>query len=88
MTPYYTKAEVLELGVETLEKPGFEMKIYDRDRLICDVLKYQEKLSKAEFQEGVFNYIRDDRKNIEHLMTYAEERQVKKKVKTMIGVWL
>ncbi len=88
VTPYYTKAEVLELGVETLEKPGFEMKIYDRDRLICDVLKYQEKLSKAEFQEGVFNYIRDDRKNIEHLMTYAEERQVKKKVQTMIGVWL
>lgn len=86
--PYYTKAEVLEIGVETLEKPAFDMKIYEKDRLICDVLKYQEKMSRQEFQEAVFSYIRDDGKNIEKLMEYAEKRQVKKKVQTMIGVWL
>ena len=88
MTPYYTKAEVLEIGVERLDRPGFDMKIYDKDRLICDVLKYQEKIPRDEFQEGVFAYIRDPEKNVEHLMTYAAERQVVNKVRNMIGVWL
>ncbi|MDD6381517.1 MAG: type IV toxin-antitoxin system AbiEi family antitoxin domain-containing protein [Lachnospiraceae bacterium] len=88
VTPYYTKAEVLEIGVETLDKRDFGMKIYDKDRLICDVLKYQEKISRDEFQEGVFSYIRDPEKNVEHLMTYAAERQVTNKVRNMIGVWL
>lgn len=88
VTPYYTKAEVLEIGVERLDRPGFDMKIYDKDRLICDVLKYQEKIPRDEFQEGVFAYIRDPEKNVEHLMTYAAERQVVNKVRNMIGVWL
>ena len=52
------------------------------------MLKYQEKIPRDEFQEGVFAYIRDPEKNVERLMTYAAERQVVNKVRNMIGVWL
>ncbi len=88
VTPCYTEPEVMELGVTTVDVAGSEMKIYDKDRLICDVLKYQEKLDRDDFREGVFAYIRDESKQVDKLMEYARERQVLKKVQSMIGVWL
>lgn len=88
VTPYYTEEAVLSLGVENITICGKEMKIYDIDRLICDVLKYEEKMDRQDFREAALCYIRDDRKNVLNLMEYARERKVLHKVQTMIGVWL
>ena len=65
-----------------------KMKIYTIDRLICDVLKYEEKMDREDFKQALLSYIQDDRKDIGALMEYAKERKVRKKVQTMIGVWL
>lgn len=86
--PYYTEPEVLELGVTETDFAGGKMKIYTKERLICDVLKYQEKISREEFKQGVLGYILDEDKDIAKLMDYAKKRKVLKKVQTMIGVWL
>ena len=86
--PYYTEPEVLELGVTKIAFGGGEMKIYDKERLICDVLKYQEKIDRELFKQGVLSYIMDENKDVAKLMEYAKERKVLKKVQTMIGVWL
>lgn len=86
--PYYTEPEVLELGVSETDFAGGKMKIYTKERLICDVLKYQEKISREEFKQGVLGYILDEDKDIAKLMDYAKKRKVLKKVQTMIGVWL
>lgn len=86
--PYYTEPEVLELGVTETDFAGGKIKIYTKERLICDVLKYQEKISREEFKQGVLGYILDEDKDIAKLMDYAKKRKVLKKVQTMIGVWL
>ncbi len=86
--PYYTEPEVLELGVSTADFAGGTMKIYTKERLICDVLKYQEKINREDFKKGVLGYIMDEQKDVARLMEYAKERKVLKKVQTMIGVWL
>ena len=86
--PYYTEPEVLELGVTSIAFGGGQMKIYDKERLICDVLKYQEKIDREQFKAGVLSYIMDENKDVAKLMEYAKERKVLKKVQTMIGVWL
>ena len=65
-----------------------KMQIFDKDRLICECLKYEYKMERAVFQEGVISYIKDEKKNIANLMKYARERRVVKKVQSMIGVWL
>ena len=67
---------------------GGRMKIYTKERLICDVLKYQEKIDRELFKQGVLAYIMDEEKDVAKLMEYAKERKVLKKVQTMIGVWL
>ena len=86
--PYYTEPEVLELGVTTTDFAGSQMKIYTKERLICDFLKYQEKVDREDFKKGVWAYIMDENKDVAKLMEYAKERKVLKKVQSMIGVWL
>ncbi|MCF0129420.1 MAG: hypothetical protein HUJ70_12645, partial [Pseudobutyrivibrio sp.] len=88
VTPYYSEPQVLDLGVKETDFAGGTMKIYTKDRLICDVLKYQEKMDRNEFKQGVLNYIMDEDKDVALLMEYAKERKVLNKVQSMIGVWL
>lgn len=86
--PYYTESEVLELGVTETDFAGGRMKIYTKERLVCDLLKYQEKVNREDFKKGVLGYIMDEDKDVAFLMEYAKERKVLKKVQSMIGIWL
>ncbi|MCR4695555.1 MAG: type IV toxin-antitoxin system AbiEi family antitoxin domain-containing protein [Pseudobutyrivibrio sp.] len=86
--PYYTEPEVLEMGVEEVNFAGGKMKIYSKERLVCDFLKYQEKINREDFKKGLLAYIMDEDKDVAKLMEYAKERKVLKKVQNMIGVWL
>ncbi len=86
--PYYTEPEVLELGVTETDFAGGRMKIYTKERLVCDLLKYQEKVNREDFKKGVLGYIMDENKDVAFLMEYAKERKVLKKVQSMIGIWL
>ena len=86
--PYYTEPEALELGTTTIERDGLTFQIYNKERMICDCLKYEEKLERDVFKEGLQSYLRDTDKNISALMEYARARKVVGKVQSMIGVWL
>ena len=88
VVPYYTEPEVLTLGVTVTELNGLPMKIYDKDRMICDILKYENKLPHELVKNALFTYIMDSEKNVEHLLSYAIERKVKNKVQNRIGAWL
>lgn len=88
VTPFYTEPEVLQLGVTTIRLGEKKMKIYERERLVCDCLKYEDKMDREIWKEGLLSYIQDPDKDVEKLMRYARERKVLKKVQTMIGVWL
>lgn len=86
--PYYTEPEVLKIGVTSITYEGNEYQIYDKDRLICDCLKYESKMDRQDFKEAIQAYIRDEEKDIAALMEYARERKVLKRVQSLIGVWL
>ena len=86
--PYYTEPEVLKIGVKKILYENCEFQIYDKDRLICDCLKYENKLDREFFKQAIQSYIKDKDKDISALMEYARERKVLKKVQSLIGVWL
>lgn len=86
--PYYTEPEVLTIGATTITYESCEFKIYDKDRLICDCLKYESKMNREDFKEAIQSYIKDEDKDICALMEYARERKVVKRVQSLIGVWL
>lgn len=86
--PYYQDPKYLNIGVSTFEVHGFGIRIFDRDRTMCDIMRYEKKLEKEVFSNAVMRYIKDPKKNIRHLFEYAEVFNVTKKVQSQIGKWL
>ena len=76
------------MGVTRIRFGEGEMKIYEKERLICDCLKYEEKLEREELKAALRKFIDDPEKNIERLLTYSKERKVLSKVQNRIGVWM
>jgi predicted transcriptional regulator of viral defense system len=86
--PYYTEPEAMKIGASRITISGYEFNIYDKERVICDCLKYESKMDRQIFKEAVQSYIKDPEKDISILLEYAAERKVVKKVQSLIGVWL
>lgn len=85
---YRVESELLPLG-ETKEEIDYQkVRIYDRDRTICDVLRNMNKMDKEIFNKAIQGYIKDPKKNIPNLMKYAKALRVQKRVKNIIEVWL
>lgn len=79
---------LVTLGETEGEIDSYEVRIYDRDRTICDVLRNMNKIDKEIFNKAVQGYVKDPKKNIPNLMEYAKVLRVQKRVKDLIGVWL
>lgn len=86
--PHYMEPSWLEVGLTSGSMDGHKIRIYNKDRVICDCLRYRNKMDKEIFNKAVQRYIADPEKNIPHLLEYAEVLRVKKIVKELIGVWL
>lgn len=86
--PHYMEPSWLEVGLTSGTIDGNKVRIYDKDRVICDCLRYRNKMDKEIFNKAVQRYIADPEKNIPHLLEYAEVLRVKRIVKELIGVWL
>ena len=85
---YFFESSLLNLGVTEGRIDLNIVRIYDRDRTICDCLRYMGKMDKEIFNKAIQGYVKDYKKNIPNLMQYAKHLRVQKKVKDLIGVWL
>lgn len=86
--PYYVEPSILGLGLTAGTMDGHPIRIYDKDRVICDCLRYRNKMDKETFNKAVQSYIADPAKRIPRLLEYSELLRVKKIAKDLIGVWL
>ena len=86
--PYYQEPKFLSIGVTTFEVHSVEVRIFDRDRTMCDIMRYEKKLEKEVFTNAVMRYNKDPQKNIRRLFEYAEMFNITKKVQSQIGKWL
>lgn len=85
---YRVESEILSLGETDGKIDSQKVRIYDRDRTICDVLRNMNKLDKETFSKAIQGYVKDPKKNIPNLMQYAKALRVQKRVKDIIEVWL
>lgn len=86
--PYYMEPDSLTFGVTAADYGDCTMQIFDRDRLICECLKYESKMDRETFNKAIQAYINDPKKNVAKLLEYARKRRIGKRVKDLIGVWL
>lgn len=86
--PHYVIPACLELGLAYGNMDGYKVRVYDKERVICDCLRARNKMDKEIFNKAIQSYIADPEKKIPRLLEYAEILRVKKTVKQLIGVWL
>ena len=86
--PFYQEPKFLNIGVNTIEIDNTSIKIFDRDRTICDLMRYENKIEKEVFANAVMRYIKDPKKNIRRLYEYAKIFNITQKVQIHIGKWL
>jgi predicted transcriptional regulator of viral defense system len=86
--PYYQESKFLNVGKVTDVIDGVNIIIFDRDRTMCDVMRYERKLEREVFSNAIMRYIKDPQKNIRRLFEYAEIFNITRKVQSQIGKWL
>jgi len=85
---YLFEPHLLDIGLTEQIVDNTYVRIYDKDRTICDCLRYMGKMDKEIFNKAIQSYVNDPKKNIPNLIEYAKPLRVQKKVKDLIGVWL
>ena len=85
---YYVKNELYLYGVAVGEFNGVELKVYDRERTICDCFKYRSKLDNELFNKAINAYVADPKKNLTNLSKYAKNMGIYTKLMNVMDVLL
>ncbi len=81
--------ELLKLGESNVKTNfGNEVKVYDIDRTICDIIKMKEKMDIQIFQTAIKEYMQNKTKNLNNLMIYAKKMNIEKKVRMYTEILL
>ena len=85
---HFIDKDRLDIGVATGKVDGISVKIYDRERVICDCLRHMNSMDGEIFNTAIQRYVHDKEKNAANLMEYAKKLGVEKKARRVIGIWL
>ena len=85
---FYMESKLLDVGVDINQIEGVDVKMFNRDRTICDVLRHESKIEREVFSNAIQRYVKDPKKDIKKLLKYSKVLNIKNKVQTYIGVWL
>ena len=77
-TPSFPKVEVhhytediLNIGVMTMNIDGYNFRIFDVERCVCDAVKFRNKIGMDVCSEIITNYLERPDRNLTKLMDYA-----------------
>jgi predicted transcriptional regulator of viral defense system len=73
---FYWDEIVYKTGCDIIDIQGVEMRIYDREKTICDIVKYRDKIGLDIFKEVIKNYLQRKDRNIPKLSTYARNMRI------------
>lgn len=86
--PYFIEPDLLNIGLTDGEIDGNRVRIYNKERTICDCLRYRNKMDREIFTKAIQRYVNDTSKNIPRMMQYAQKLRVTETVKNLVGVWI
>lgn len=76
ITLVYQNEDLLEIGRSRACIDGIEVEIYDRERCLCDAIKYRNKIGIDVMAEILNSYLNYQKKNLSLLSQYARRLRV------------
>ena len=86
--PHFIRQSKFPVGITEIEMEGTKVKIYDRERTICDCLTHRNKMDIEVFNSAIRGYLADPKRSEARLGKYAAALRVQGKVQEVLGVWL
>ncbi len=80
----FMSKNVYELGTENVEIDGFNVKMYDLEKSVCDAIKYRNKIGLDVSSEILKNYLGRKDRDITRLYKYAYQLRVGKRIDELI----
>jgi predicted transcriptional regulator of viral defense system len=74
---FYFRERFYKPGIEHITAPNCTIKIYNKEKTICDVFRYRNKYGEDLALEALKNYLSRKKANVNKLRKYAEICQVK-----------
>lgn len=72
----YQNTNILSIGCTEIQIQDFKILIYNKERCVCDAIKYRNKIGIDVMAEVLSSYLKASGRNIELLRTYAEQLRV------------
>ena len=82
---YYRKDKLLNLGKTVVERNGIQTLIYDKERCVCDAIKYEMSIGIDESSKILRSYLNGGDVDYNKLMDYAKQLRVDKKLFKIIN---
>jgi len=69
---YYFPSKIFSAGIEEVQLDRHRVRIYSKEKTICDCIRYRKQLGKDIIKEMMVEYLRSSNRNLELLMEFAE----------------
>lgn len=93
--PVFPKVELhhitdtmIGIGVEELDISGYHIQIYNKERCVCDAVKYRNKVGMDVCVEVLNNYLSRQDRNLSLLFDYADKLRVRRILEQYIALKL
>jgi len=69
-----------ETGIEVIDTESGLIKIYNQEKTLCDLFRYRNKIGDDIVIESIRNYLKQKKRDINKLVSYADKLSVKEKI--------
>jgi predicted transcriptional regulator of viral defense system len=73
----YFAEKQLNLGIQTVQMGAQQVRVYDMEKSICDIVRYKNKIGIDIMKESLINYLKRNNRDIVKLLDYAKQLHVR-----------
>ena len=88
ITLVYQSPKLLDFGADVTTADSFNVRIYNRERCVCDAIKYRNKIGIDTMSEILNAYLKHDGRNLDKLHKYAVTLRVQTILKQYLEIAL
>ena len=81
---FFAAKEIMELGVEDYMVENSRIRLYNKERTVCDFFKYRVRVGSDIAMEVLKSYVSGAKCNLQKLMEYAMKLRVRKYIKPYV----
>lgn len=73
---YYTTSKFFDIGLNVVDQNGRQVKIYDLERTVCDLIRHRSKYDSLLIRQILENYLEREDKDIDKLLDYSKQLRI------------